>query len=357
MKLPFCREALQAQAPARYTPGKILHGLLGPTPLPVLNYYSDQMSTLLNSVLDREEFDLIHVESIHMAGYIPVIARLSKAPLLFDWHNIESEAMSRYAGGAPTPAHRLYARVTAKRLFALEGSILSRAAGHLVCSSREAETLRSRVPGARVAVIENGVDTRAFGRPTAAIRERDALVFVGSMNYGPNIDAVLHFAREVWPLVRDRFPQWRFLVVGSDPPAAVKNLADQRGIEVTGSVEDVRDYYSHALAAVVPLRMGGGTRLKILEAMAAGVPVVSTALGSEGIDVTPGIDILLAEAPGQWVDALTSLAGSAEKWRELSCAGRDLVCSRYDWDLIGEKLFETYSHWLELGAMKQECRP
>lgn len=354
--LPFCREVLNAPPPARYTPGKVVRGLLGPMPLPVLNYCSEEMGALLKSVLEREQFDLIHLESIHMAGYVPLIESRSKAPLVFDWHNIESEAMSRYAAGAPTPAHSAYARLTAKRLFKMEQQILRKAAGHIVCSAREADQLKERLPGVNVAVVENGADTRRYAGLKAALHGRDALVFVGSMDYRPNIDAAIYFAREVWPLVRRRFPAWRFVIVGSDPARSVRALAAQPGIEVTGSVEDVRAYYGKALAAVVPLRMGGGTRLKILEAMAAGTPVVSTALGAEGIDFTPDRDIILADKPADWLDALNALAGSAERWRELSCAGRDLVSSRYDWDAIGEELFDIYCDWLEPDAVKDGSR-
>jgi polysaccharide biosynthesis protein PslH len=354
--LPFCREVLDAPPPARYTPGKVVRGLLGPMPLPVLNYCSDEMSALLKSVLEREQFDLVHLESIHMAGYAPLIESRSKAPLVFDWHNIESEAMSRYAAGAPTPAHSVYARLTAKRLFETEQQILRKATGHVVCSAREAEQLKGRLPGVNVAVVENGADTRRYAGLKTAFHGRDALVFVGSMDYRPNIDAVTYFAREVWPLVVRRNPALRFVIVGSDPAPSVRALAGQPGIEVTGTVEDVSEYYCEALAAVVPLRMGGGTRLKILEAMAAGTPVVSTPLGAEGIDFTPDRDIILANRPVDWLKALNALAGSPERWRRLSCAGRDLVSSRYDWDVIGEKLFDIYCDWLAPGAVKQRDR-
>jgi glycosyltransferase involved in cell wall biosynthesis len=325
-------------------------------PLPLLNYDSDEMGALLRSLLEREQFDLVHLESIHMAGYVPLIESGSKAPLVFDWHNIESEAMSRYAAGAPTPVHSIYARLTANRLFRMEQHLLGKAKGHIVCSVREADQLIERFPRASVAVVENGADTRANTRPNTAFQNRDALLFVGSMNYKPNIDAVTHFAREIWPLVRRRFPAWRFVIVGSDPAPSVSALSAQPGIEVTGSVEDVTEYYGRSLAAVVPLRMGGGTRLKILEAMAAGTPVVSTALGAEGIDLTPDRDIMLVNKPAEWVDALSALASSPERWCKLSCAGRDLVARRYDWDTIGEKLFETYCDWLKADAVKQEYR-
>ena len=150
----------------------------------------------------------------------------------------------------------------------------------------------------------------------------------------------------MWPRLRERFPHWRLTLVGYNPAPAVLALGDQGNIEVTGTVDDVRPYYREAVAAVVPLRTGGGTRLKILEAMAAGVPVVSTPLGAEGLALSPGTEVLIAGRDEDWLEHLTSLAANPELWRSLAAAGRALAETRYDWRISGETLYETYCRWL-----------
>jgi polysaccharide biosynthesis protein PslH len=150
----------------------------------------------------------------------------------------------------------------------------------------------------------------------------------------------------VWPEVRRRFPEWRLTIVGKDPGPSVLALRSLPGVEVTGTVPEVRPYYAEAVASIVPLRVGAGTRLKILEAMSAGVPVISTAIGAEGLDVTPGRDILIADGDEEWVAALDSLAQRPDLRNSLTQAARTLVEQRYDWDRIGERLCATYSRWL-----------
>jgi glycosyltransferase involved in cell wall biosynthesis len=227
-------------------------------------------------------------------------------------------------------------------LATLEKELLASAFGHLVCSQRERDQLHKLVPAARIAVIENGVDAAAF-HPAAPGAGRKRLVFVGSMNYHANIDAAVWFTRDIWPAIHRRFPDWTLTLVGSNPAAAVMALRGD-AVEVTGTVLSVAPYYEDAFAAIVPLRSGGGTRLKILEAMAAGVPVISTTLGAEGLAVSPGENILIADREESWLGALDSL--SAERWSAMAAAGRSLVESRYDWEALGARLFETYRDWL-----------
>jgi polysaccharide biosynthesis protein PslH len=136
-------------------------------------------------------------------------------------------------------------------------------------------------------------------------------------------------------------------LVGLDPTPVVRALHGSGNIEVTGTVPDVRPYYAEAVAALVPLRVGGGTRLKILEAMAAGVPVISTALGAEGLAVSPGRDLLIADRDEDWLAHLQTLVQNSGMRRELVAAGRALVCERYDWQVLGRTLYETYAEWLK----------
>lgn len=197
-------------------------------------------------------------------------------------------------------------------------------------------------------MVENGVDVERFaaaGKSSSA-RSRK-LLFVGSMDYFPNVEAATSFAQSVWPVLRQTFPELSFWIVGANPLPAVQALAALPGIHVTGTVPSVQPYYGDALAAVVPLKTGGGTRLKILEAMAAGIPVISTPLGAEGLAVQNGRNILLAD-PGNtalWVDHVRTLMDSEERWISLTGTGRQLVQSHYDWSALGTKLCQFYQEW------------
>jgi glycosyltransferase involved in cell wall biosynthesis len=348
--LPFCRDVIPVPKPHTYTPWKIVRGLTGHWPLPVLNYTSSEMSSALSRAGRGQQFDLVHLDSIHMAACVEPIAEAmgGKPRVVYNWHNIESEVMCRYQAAEHSPVRRLYAAITAGQLTRLERSILHSAFGHVVCSDRERDQLLNMAPEARIAVVSNGVDVAYFENAATPDLSPTRIVFVGLMNYHANVEAAASFAHDVWPRLRSRLPGVPLTIVGADPAPAVLALRGVPGIEVTGTVPDVRPYYREALAAVVPLRTGGGTRLKILEAMAAGVPVVSTPLGAEGLDVTPGENIILADPddPDSWARELAALAESESHRRQLTESARQLVREHYDWTMLGESLFQAYSQWL-----------
>ena len=334
-----------------YTPGKLIRGLTGPLPVTVLNYTTARMSAQLTRTLADGNFDLVQMEGIHLSGYLPVIAAAGSRPrLICDWHNIESELLERYvANHSHSLSRRWYGARTAHLTRTRERRLLEECDGHLVCSERERQALLARVPGARIRVTPNGVDVEAAGqweRSNAQLRD---VLFVGSMDYHANIDAALYFAREIWPGLYQSRPDLRFVIVGSRPVEEVTALARLDGITVTGTVDAVAPYYQKALVSVVPLRVGSGTRLKVLEAMAAGVPVISTPLGAEGLDVIDGQHLLLAEGPAAFAAAVGKLAGNETEWRRLASAGQEAVRTQYDWSAIGSSLFEYYEELVAEG--------
>jgi polysaccharide biosynthesis protein PslH len=348
--LPFCREVMAIPKPAAYGFGKAAMGILGRWPLPVLNYTSPPMSAALEKLMESRDFDMIHLDGIQMSRYGFAAQRKSSLKALYNWHNIDSEVMRRYSAAAPGTARRWYAGYTATKLERLESRILQTAFGHIVCSERERGQLLSIAPKARVAVIENGVDVRYFAGGGEARTAGRRIVFVGAMDYFPNGEAAVFFARRIWPGVRNRLSGAELFIVGASPGPGVLALRELPGVTVTGMVPDVRPYYREALAAVVPLRTGGGTRLKILEAMAAGVPVISTPLGAEGLEVTDGENVLLVDSDDAegWADRLMSLAESPVRRAQLTAAGLRLVQSRYDWEILGRKLLATYEDWIRV---------
>ena len=336
--------------PPVYGPVNLAKGILTRWPVTILNYHSAEMMAAVRRLTADTVYDLVHFDIIHVMGYESSIQRKPRA-IVYNWHNIESEAMQRYSETVSSPLRRWYARQTAAKLRRLEYQILDTARGHVVCSDREREQLHQVHRSASIAVVENGVDVPYFAGAcdhSSPPNER-TLVFVGSMDYFPNQEACSFFTHRIWPQVRQTFPGLRLILVGANPPPSVLSLGTLEGVTVTGTVPDVRPYYRNALAAIVPLRTGSGTRLKILEAMAAGVPVVSSPLGAEGLAVTPDKDILIAdpEDPAAWVKQITALTTSPDRCRQLASASLELVRARYDWDILGQTLKDTYNTWLQ----------
>lgn len=328
-----------------YTFDKIVLGAIGRTPLPLLNYTTEGMKQALAKLLAEGHFDVIQVESIHLMNYLPVIRFAPRESFVVcDWHNIESELMEQYSNRANNFARRAYARKTARLMKDSEKRALTEFDAHITVSARDAERLHAIYAKADISVIQNGVDAASFTGENSAAKKR--LVFVGSMDYHANIDGAISFAQNVWPELQQKKPEFIFTIVGRDPAPPVRQLSSVRGIEVTGSVEDVRPYYHEAIAAVVPLNVGGGSRLKILEAMAAGVPVVSTSQGAEGLEVSSGENILLADGPRQLAEAITRVIDDEELRQRLVRSGRQLINERYDWSTVGTELFAHYRRLL-----------
>jgi glycosyltransferase involved in cell wall biosynthesis len=364
----------------RYRWSKILQGAISRTPVTVLNYTTPEMSKCLATILGEGDFDIVHMAGLHLSSYLPIIREAKSRPaVVCDWHNVESEVMQRYSAYAPSLAHRIYASNTARRLRDLEQKAIGQFDIHTVVSARDQIKLLEINPDAPVHVVENGVDVDRYTDPalecayyTARLPrmrvsgstrladglaevERRRILFVGSMDYHANEDAAVYFANKVWPDLKKRWPKLEFTIVGRRPSVRIKRLSSIEGVEVTGTVHDVRPYYREAIAVVVPLRVGGGSRLKILEAMAAGVPVVSTTLGAEGLDVTDSKNMLFADSEMEFVRALSLVCEDAAVWRMLSVAGRDLAHLKYSWRTLGRACEEIHQlildvRWKPLGG-------
>lgn len=339
----------------RYTLAKIARGLAGPVPVTVLNCWTPQLASQLAAVLRSKQFDTVQLEGVHLVEYLPVIQEAQGSPaIVADWHNIESELMSRYAVTSRGWAKKIAAKRTAKLLERAEDRLLETCAVHTVTSERERQKLLARCPSANIRVVPNGVDAGYYSERELAEAcsqatghsSRTTILFVGLMDYHANIDAVTWFSRRVWPRIARNYPDMHFTIVGRDPVPEVRALASDR-ITVTGTVNDVRPYYASAVAAVVPLRSGSGTRLKILEAMAAGVPVVSTRLGAEGIEAEKNIHLLLADTEHEFTEAISSIVASPQTRNQLSHAGRTLACKLYDWSVIGRQLCRIHEDLVE----------
>jgi polysaccharide biosynthesis protein PslH len=288
------------------------------------------------------EYAAVHVDHLQMAQFLPdkMMPRV-----VLDNHNIEHRIPKRIAETAGgNPLVRWYARMEWPRLRAFEQAACRRADLVLAVSEEDVEGLRALVPDRadRVKAVPIGVDTDYF---SVALRKPDAktLLSIGTMYWPPNVDSMLYFHSEIWPKVKARVPEARLNIVGARPTAAIRALGEaDPAITVTGSVPDVRPYGADCGAFIVPLRSGSGMRVKILNALAMGLPVVSTGVGSEGIEVTDGENILLADTPDAFADATVRLLTEPDLGDRLGAAGRRLMEERYAWDVTGHALLAAY---------------
>jgi sugar transferase (PEP-CTERM/EpsH1 system associated) len=315
-----------------------------------LRLASESYARRLADWLARETFDVVHVGGIEMAPYLGVIEAAQPRPrVIFDNLNCEYllqqrtfltdlRAPVRWPGAA-------YSFVQWRRLRRYEAQVCRRADRVLAVSDADAAALRKLVLGLDVTVVPNGVDTQVYQpeipNPKPQI-SKDALVFTGTMDFRPNVDAVLWFARKVLPRVRAQVPEAHFLVVGQRPHRRLDELRDAPAVALTGWVEDVRPYIVQAAVYVAPLRIGGGTRLKLLEAMAMGKPVVATRLGAEGYPVTDGRELLLADTPADFAAGVVALLRTPERRVELGRVARAFVEQQYDWRVIVPRVEVAY---------------
>lgn len=287
----------------------------------------------------HRQYDLVHVDTI---GLCPYTEDTGRTPFVLNHHNIESQMMADRTLEEANPLKRLYARREAGKLERWEQHWTLRAKVNLVVSPLDRDRLLARQPQAETQVVENGVDTEYF-RPMSPPEDNDGhLVFVGGMSWYPNRDAMQWFVEEIWPRLREGRPDRRAVLIGRDPPATVQRAADDSALSAPGFVDDIRPQVDRALAYVCPIRRGGGTRLKVLDALAMAKPLVATSFAVQGLGMEDGEHYLRAEEPAAYVDQIRKLEESPSLRRKLGKAGRELVERRYSWNIIGENLEKGY---------------
>jgi len=329
---PFCRTLTIVPRLVGNKRWQQMASLLSPRSFQWRFHYNQPMQDALYRLVSEQSIDLILVEFSQMAGFrFP-----TGVPVVLDEHNVEFDLLERMAAGESRFLRRLYNRIEAAKFRREELSAVSNAALTLVTSDRDGELLTSLSPGLKTAVITNGVDCDYFARP-AGPRQPESAVFVGATHYFPNEEGVLFFLREIHDRIRKTWPTFKFIVVGGNPPPSITRYRSDDTV-ITGYVDDVRPYMWGASLFVVPLRMGGGTRFKIVEAMAAGVPVVSTRLGAEGIPIVDGRELILADEPEAFADAMGKVFSNPALAESLTRVGLSFVRSHFDWPVIGERL-------------------
>jgi polysaccharide biosynthesis protein PslH len=297
-----------------------------------------EMRAAIRALVRKTTFDIVHLDTIGLAVYLDEVAPI---PCVLTHHGAESFMMLRRTRREPNWFRKLVFLVEGLILQRYESKYCPRAASNLVVSDFDRQLLHKVAPSAKFDIVQNGVDTSYFC-PMPPIANR-SLIFAGRLDQYSNRDAVLHFVQAVWPTVRQRFPDAVLDVLGSNPPVELKKMSEcDPALRVHGFVPDVRPYFEKAAVAVCPIRDGGGTRVKILDSLAMAKPIVSTTIGIEGIEVVPGRDLLVADDPTAFVEAISRLFTDAELRRDLSQNARRLAERSYSWDSIVRELLMVY---------------
>lgn len=297
---------------------------------------SKEMQKKLDEILGAEDFDIVQMEFPIMGNF----ELNTDAVKVLDEHNIEYDNLFRMWKYQQNSLRRVHYYREYKKSYEEEIIACKKMDAIFVVSERDKTILNKDVPHIPKFLMPNGVDTSYF-TPLSADLEPFSMVFTGMMGYFPNYDGMLYFLDEIFPLILKRIPDAKIYIVGNSPP---KNLQDRSSsnVIVTGFVDDVRPYVWRSSLYVVPLRMGGGTRLKVLEALAMKKPVITTSIGCEGINVVDGESVLIEDDPEKFALRSVELLNDLAMRKILSSNGYDLICSTYDWKIISAKMNESY---------------
>lgn len=350
----LCQEVRTVPPPARTAKRRLIDLATNSLPDLALRLRSREYELALAGWLDEEVFDVVQVESLEMSlAWLRVRAGLAtgksrpwsvldelNAEYLLQWRAFRTDL-----GQARRWPLALYSLIQTFKLRMYERRVSRHFDRVLAVSNEDAKDLRALDHKLRPLVVPNGVDCEyfAFSEPAQA----NQMIFTGTMDFRPNVDAVVWFATEILPLVRAKVPDATFTIVGANPSPGVRALAVRPGVAVTGAVPDVRPYMTQGAVYVIPMRIGGGVRLKALEAMAAGIPIVSTSLGFSGISALPGEHFLAADTPADFAAAAIRLLEKQYETAAMTKAARRLVAEHFDWSVICPRLAPAYLRRLE----------
>jgi glycosyltransferase involved in cell wall biosynthesis len=310
------------------------------------------LQQVLDQVLRAKRFDIVNLEFPYLGHcdlrQAPPGEKLP--PVVVDSHEIAYDLSRQFARAGRNPVRRLYAEANWRKLRRDELVTYRKADGVYLCSAADERRLLDVVPQARTAVIPNAADVEYYQpRSTDPWPDGHTVVYFGLLSTVPNVDGVIHFIRDIWPRIAEAHPDAHCKIIGGRPPPSLLALAGPR-IELTGFVPDLRPHLASAAAVVVPLRLGGGTRLKIVEAMAMGKAIVSTTLGAEGIEAVPGRDLLIADQPADFAGAVKHLLANPALAAQIGQSARRLAVERYSWSSAAGALEGFYRRILEVGT-------
>jgi polysaccharide biosynthesis protein PslH len=295
---------------------------------------SKEMEESVKDVLTRQKIDLVYFDTIDLAQYAGFTGKLRA---VMNHQNVESLLLRRRAERMRNPLKKIYMKIQSNKLREYERSQAEKFDLNLAVSEPDKTEFLRIFPHARVEVIPNGVDTDYFMPQNIQIKKNN-LIFIGGMTWYPNRDGLLYFIQSIWPLIKEEIPEASLTLIGRKPLQKLIESSREKDLEVPGFVEDVRPYLHRANVMVVPIRVGGGTRLKILDAFACGKAVVSTSIGCEGLEVTPDNNILIGDSPEEFAGQVIKILRDDKLMTSLGSEARKLVEEKYRWETIGEYL-------------------
>ena len=333
----FCKHVETAILPQEnrlVKTARFLQFLLSGKPPELSLLDSEELREKIRRLAELEDFDIVQIEHSRMGLYERALPKGDRSKRILMFHNITSQQYERFTRIEKNWIRKFRSWLNAVSMGWWEPRYAERFDRSTTVSEEDRQLLLAANPKLKVEVIPNGVDIERF-KPLPPLPEGSplSLLFIGNMQYPPCVDAVIFFCSEIFPLIRAEHPHAEFWIVGRDPAPEVLEL-DGGGIHVTGRVEDILPYYQRTTICVVPLRAGGGTRLKILEAMALGRPVISTTIGCEGLEVVDGKHLLIADTPEQFAERTAELYQNRSLYNAITKNGRQLVESKYSWDPI-----------------------
>lgn len=302
---------------------------------------SKQMEAAIRERLKKSDYDLVHIDTISLDIYRPLFGNI---PLIMDHHNIESHMMIRRSKKEKNWIKKFYFLQEGLKLKAYEKKVCSNYSGHITCSAVDTKRLCELTSGPEITDIPNGVDTNYF-KPSGLKQDPHTIIFAGRMNWYPNVEAADYITEQVFPLLKKRFPHAKLVIAGANPPQHLINKFKKcDDIQITGFVDDIRPYIDRASVYICPIMDGGGTKLKILDALAMAKPIVASRIAAEGIDVEDGKNIMLVDSPQEYVDAIGSLFESESLRAEMGQEARRLSEQKYEFSRIGKKLGGFYQN-------------
>jgi polysaccharide biosynthesis protein PslH len=310
--------------------------LASPLPYAVGRFACKAVQQKLQQLFDEQRFDVAICDFLDAAVNFP--SHLSTISVLFQ-HNVETEIWRRHAATESNPVKRRMYAIEFRKMLRYESQAVRKFHHVIAVSEHDRSLMETWVEGSRITVVPTGVDLEQYKPDFSNEPASPIVMFVGAMDWEPNIDAMEYFCRQIWPAVLARVPDAKLRIVGRNPGERVRALSAS-SIEITGRVPSVAEHLREASVVIVPLRIGGGTRLKIYEAMAAGKAVISTSIGAEGLDVHHGRDIVLADSPDSFSDAVSTLLHDDQARHKYQRAAAELA-ARYDWAVIGEHFGRT----------------
>ena len=311
--------------------------------LSVNMFKSNKIRTAIKKLMGEIDFQLIHFDTISMAEYI---ADIGNVPKVLNHHGVESFMIKRRAMNEASIINKVYLMIEGYKLEKYEKRYCDKFDMNLAVSELDKDLLKNITGVENIEVIENGVDINYFS-PSSSNLKNNNIIFAGRLDQYSNRKSIYYFCTKVWPLIKNKFPDMRLTIIGNNPSSKLVEIAgNDSNIQLLGYVDDVRPYFSKALISVCPIIDGGGTRIKILDALAMGMPIISTSIGCEGIDVTPGDDVLIADTPEEFVEKVEKIVSDVGIRKRMCVNARKTAENKYSWNAIGIKLDRLYSKYM-----------